>query len=65
MDANARLGPDDVPYSYHQETNRNGEYLAEFLLEHNLLAANTQFQKRKGKLWTFEDRATGERRQLD
>ena len=30
-----------------------------------MLAANTQFQKRKGKLWTFQDRASGEKRQLD
>lgn len=41
-DANARLGPDD-----------NGQRLLEILEEYQLLAANTLFQKRKGKLWTW------------
>ncbi|XP_049332441.1 uncharacterized protein LOC125800254 [Astyanax mexicanus] len=64
-DFNARLGPEDVPFPYHDSTNRNGCYLAAFLTEHELLAANTIFRKRAGKRWTFRDRATGALRQLD
>ncbi|XP_034053142.1 craniofacial development protein 2-like [Gymnodraco acuticeps] len=64
-DFNARLGPEDAPYPYHDSTNRNGAYLTALLMEHELLAANTIFRKRTGKRWTFQDRATGMLRQLD
>ncbi|KAJ3613297.1 hypothetical protein NHX12_019547 [Muraenolepis orangiensis] len=63
-DFNARLGPEDAPFTYHNNTNRNGEYLSTLLTEHELLAANTLFRKRMGKRWTFQDRA-GMLRQLD
>ena len=64
-DLNARLGPEDVPFSMHSETNRNGKYLAETMTEHGLLAVNTQFRKKQGKRWTYQDRCTGMKRQLD
>ena len=64
-DFNARLGQKDAPYTFHEDTNRNGTYLAALLLEQELLAANTMFRKRTGKRWTFQDRPTGMRRQLD
>ncbi|KAJ8401509.1 hypothetical protein AAFF_G00384280 [Aldrovandia affinis] len=64
-DFNARLGPEDAPFTYHTNTNRNGEHLAALLTKHELLAANTLFRKRMGKRWTFQDRATSMRRQLD
>ncbi|KAJ8385190.1 hypothetical protein AAFF_G00191620 [Aldrovandia affinis] len=64
-DFNARLGPEDAPFTYHTNTNRNGEHLTALLTEHELLAANTLFRKRMGKRWTFQDRATSMRRQLD
>ena len=54
-DFNARLGPEDAPFPYHDSTNRNGAYLTAFLTEHELLAANTIFRKRTGKRWTFRD----------
>ena len=54
-DFNARLGPEDTPFPYHDSTNRNGAYLTALLMEHELLAANTLFQKRQGKRWTFQD----------
>ena len=42
-------------------SNKNGEYLEHFLIENGLLCINTQFQKKRGKLWTHtypsEDRA--------
>ena len=62
-DFNARLGPDEVPFTYHDVTNRNGKYLIELLSEHSLIAANLWFQKRPGKLWTFTGR-TGSLQQL-
>lgn len=49
-DFNARLGPDEVPFTYHDVTNRNGKYFVELLSEYSLIAANTQFKKRPGKL---------------
>ena len=64
-DFNARIGPEDAPFPYHDSTNRNGAYLTALLMEHQLLAANTLFQKRAGKRWTFRDRASGTQRQLD
>ncbi|XP_034092751.1 craniofacial development protein 2-like [Gymnodraco acuticeps] len=64
-DFNARLGPEDAPYQYHDSTNRNGVYLMALLMVHELLAVNIMFRKRTGKRWTFQDRATGMLRQLD
>ena len=64
-DFNARLGPEDSKFTYHSETNRNGEFLADLILEQCLLAANTQFRKRQGKRWTFLDKGTKKKRQLD
>ena len=52
-DFNGRLGADEVPYSYHQETNDNGKYLIDLMEEHALIAANTQLQKAQKKLWTW------------
>ena len=63
-DLNAKLGPQDVPFSYNPSTNRNGEYLKELLDEFNLFSANNHFMKPKGQLWTFEY-PSGERAQLD
>lgn len=48
-DFNARLGPEEARFSYHDTTNRNGEYFATLLMEEQLLAANTLFHKRMGK----------------
>lgn len=64
-DFNARLGPEKVPFTLHDKTNRNGSYMAELLSEFGLIATNTQFRKKKGKLWTFRDRASDDLRQLD
>lgn len=53
-DFNARLGRDDVNFSFHQETNRNGSKLSDLLLEFQLIATNTMFMKKFKKLWTFQ-----------
>ena len=64
-DFNARIGPEDAPFTFHSETNRNGEYLSALLTEHGLLATNTLFRKRMGKRWTFQNRGSGMLCQLD
>ena len=48
-DFNARLGPEDARYPYHDATNRNGGYLSELLCKKELLAANTMFEKDKAR----------------
>ena len=52
-DFNAHLGEKDVPYSYHEQTNSNGNLLLEHATECNLIITNTQRKKKKGKLWTY------------
>lgn len=52
-DFNARLGADDVLYTLNRSTNDNGKRLLEIMEDHQLLAANTIFRKRHGKLWTW------------
>ena len=48
-DFNAHLGQDNgYKFAYHQQTNRNGTMLFNFLKEQNLLPLNTYFQKRDG-----------------
>ena len=51
-DFNAQLGSDRVHHSYHQQSNRNGEYLFDFMERFGLVASNTLFQKPSRKLWT-------------
>ena len=64
-DFNARLGPEDARFTLHEKSNRNGQHLTDLMVENQLLAANTLFEKRRGKLWTYQDRTTGIKRQLD
>ena len=54
-DMNARIGKDKGRHTFHQETNRNGEHLAELAQEKDLFITNVTYQKREGKLWTFRD----------
>ena len=63
-DFNAQLGSDAVHHSYHQQTNRNGEHLLNFMESFGLVAANTFFQKPTRKLWTCQY-PNGSRGQLD
>ena len=63
-DLNAKLGPDEVRFTFNDKTNRNGELLKDFMEEFNLFSSNTNFMKPKGQLWTFEY-PTGGRAQLD
>ena len=52
-DGNARMGKGDVFFTHNATTNDNGRRHLEIMEDHQLIAANTQFQKRKGKLWTW------------
>ena len=63
-DFNARLGKGDAQFTYHTNTNRNGEKFADFLTEHNLCATNTKFMNKPNKLWTFQH-PSGTKAQLD
>lgn len=63
-DFNARLGRDNVNFSFHQETNRNGSKLNDLMLEFQLIATNTMFMKKTNKLWTFQH-ANGFKSQID
>lgn len=61
---NAVLGTDDAKFTFHTETNRNGEHLVDLMEESNLYPANTKFMKSNNQLWTFEY-PNGSRAQLD
>ena len=63
-DYNAKIGPEDVPFTYNQETNRNGEKLLDYAEEFQLSVANTKFMKPANKLWAFQ-LPTGQRSQID
>ena len=52
-ECNALIRTDDALFTYFEQTNSNGQVLLDIALEINMVIANTQFQKRKGKLWTF------------
>ena len=65
-DLNAHISPNGKWMSYHQgPANRNGKLLEELLLERGLEIANTRFQKRKGKLWTYQSDMNQQRSQID
>ena len=52
-DFNARIGKEDGKFTFHEETNRNGEYMTDLAYEKDLIVTNTYFHKKKGKLWTY------------
>ena len=53
-DFNAKIGKVDAKFTYNGMTNRNGKEMLDLLVESDLKAINTCFQKKKGKLWTFQ-----------
>ena len=42
-DCNARLGPEDALYTFHDKTNDNGKLLLDYSIEANPIIANTRF----------------------
>ena len=64
-DFNAHLGQDNgYKFAYHQQTNRDGTMLCNFLKEQNLIPLNTYFQKQDGQRWTYTA-PNGAKAQLD
>ena len=53
-DFNAQIGLDNVNFSFHVTTNRNGNKLFDFMEQFQLLATNTIFMKKDSKLWSFQ-----------
>ena len=47
-----RIIPEDAQCTYNTSTNNNGSRLIEMMEEYQLLEANSQFRKKRGKLWT-------------
>ena len=64
-ECNALIGTDDALFTYLEQTNSNGQVLLDIALETNMVLANKQFQKRKGKLWTFIADTSGLKLQID
>ena len=64
-DYNAHIGNEAAKYTYHQETNHNGALFINLSLENHLMIANTCFQKKSGKLWTYLSAMGGTKSQLD
>ena len=61
----AQIGPEDSLFTFNtKETNRNGEKLADYAEEFQLLVTNTKFMKPTNKLWTFQ-LPSGKRTQID
>ena len=53
-DMNAQIGKNgNNKYSLHNTSNRNGQHLTDFMIENRLACLNTNYQKRKGKQWTY------------
>ena len=63
-DCNAHIGNEAAKYTYHQETNHN-EALIKLSQENHLMIANTCFQKKSGKLWTYLSDRGEKKSQLD
>ena len=63
-DFNAKIGKLDAKFTYNKVTNRNGKQMLDLVEECDLKAINTCFQKKMGKLWTFQY-PNGARSQLD
>ena len=64
-DFNAHLGTEHVPFSYHEKTNQNGNFLNDLCTGTGLLPTNTLFCKRPSKLWTYISDMTGRKTQID
>ncbi|CAI9733581.1 Hypothetical predicted protein [Octopus vulgaris] len=64
-DFNAYLGEDAVPYTFHTETNNNGQLLLDHVVECNLCITRTLFKEKKGKQWMFISDMNGNKSQTD
>ena len=51
-DINAKMGPEDMKYTYNISKNNNESWFKEMMEKYNLLSTNLQFQKKIDKFWT-------------
>ena len=49
----ARPGPDDALFTHNSVSNDSGKLMLEIMEDYDMLATNTLFRKKKGKLWTW------------
>lgn len=63
-DFNAEVGLDNVLFSFHKHTNRNGNKLFNFMQRFQLFATNTTFMKSASKLWSYQH-PSGSKSQID
>ena len=64
-DMNAQIGKEDCKGThYHETTNRNGQLLLELMNECGMVNLMTNYQKKRGKIWTFTY-PNGTKAQLD
>ena len=64
-DMNAQLGKSTTNrFTYHSNTNRNGNHMNDFINENEIQCVSTKFQKSRSKLWTHTY-ANGSKAQLD
>ena len=64
-DFNADIGSADALFTYHTDTNKNGQLLLDLAEETAMTITNTRFQKKKGKLWTYMSEMNNSRSQVD
>ena len=64
-DCNAHLGPANALYTFHDKTNDDGKLLLDHSTETNLITANTRFQKKRGKLFTFMPEMNNRKSQIE
>ena len=64
-DFNAHIGKDFAKHAFHDNTNTNGDYLIDLTHEADMFIANTHFQKRTGKKWTYISDMCGVKAQND
>ena len=62
---NAHLGPENALYTFHNKTNNNGKLLLDYSIETSLIIANTRFQKKRGKFFTFISEMNNPKSQID
>ena len=64
-DFNGHIGKTHTQHTYHATTNKNGQHVIDFAEEADMLITNTNYKKKRGKLWTYISDMSGTRTQVD
>ena len=64
-DFNAHIGSSYAGYTYHENTNNNGQLLIDLASECNLSISNMLLQKKKSKLYTYISDMSDTKSQVD